>query len=107
MSDETEEGFEIVGSVAPEDVPAASRHMNPSKWAKLAQRVVSDHRAGRVTVIRVPNQDEVVRLRNNLSNYLRRDNFTSRTIVVHSEDEIRVFIEVKPYEKKKPDGTAF
>lgn len=97
MSDEAAgEDFEIVGSVAPNEVPPARRNIKRSKWALLADRVIADYRAGRVTVLRVSDDAAVIRLRGNIANYLNREHLGARTIVVRDDDEVRVFVEVRP-----------
>jgi len=103
--------FEIVGSVAKEEVPDGARR-NGSPWAALAQRVMDDHADGRVTVVKTRDERDVERIRHNVANYLHKSELSPRPVVVKGEGgEIRIFIEVVEYKpngprRQKEDGGA-
>jgi hypothetical protein len=92
--------IEIIGSVAPQEVPTQRRENN---WSRLAERVVRDHEEGRVTVLRLTDEEDLVRLRGNLGHHLHRKDYSARTVVVRQGDpiEIRVFVELVPYTPNK------
>jgi len=90
----TDDGFEIIGSVARDEVPKGVRQLRPSLWATLAQRIIDDHHQQRVTVLKVPNAVQLKRLRNGLAEPLRNRGYRLRAIIVRDGDEVRVFCEL-------------
>lgn len=103
--------FEIVGSVAPEEIPEDARHRHlASPMRDLATRILDDHANGRVTVIRVKNIDELRRLRNSLSSYMRASQLSLRPVSSRvntpTGTELRVFLEVRPLQDLRRNGSA-
>lgn len=90
--------FEIVGSVTQDEVPKPDKRKGrPGVFSAIAERAVEDHRQGRVTVVKVPNEEELKRLRNNISHVLHQYGLAARPIVVKQGEEYRVFLELVDY----------
>ena len=94
---------EIVGSVAPDEVPEGEVRLGrPGKWVSVATAIVADHAQQRVTVIKLSNDKEVQAMRASLAVLLRKHNLRLRPVLVRQGDEIRVFCEVVA----RKDGVA-
>ena len=94
--------FEVVGAVPASEVPEGGRN---SQWVRLADRAITDHLKGLVTVVKMDAEEDVVRLRHNLPHQLHKRNFTSKPIVVRGDGgEIRVFLELVEH-TPKPRGS--
>lgn len=91
--------MEIVGSVAPEDVPEAPRRGGrPGVWPALQQRIIADHEQGRVTVVRLRDEKEYKTMQNNVGPRFRDTQYRLRPVVVVQDDGLRVFMELLPRE---------
>ena len=88
--------MEIIGSVAPEEVPEGEqRNARSGIWSQLAKRVVMDHESGRVTMVQVDDDKELKKLRNNLAQYLRSKGYRMHLVIVRQATGMRVFIELR------------
>lgn len=93
--------MEIVGSIAPEEVPEnARRAPRTGVWSSLARRCIADHEDGRVTVVKVADQDELAKLRNGTAEALRKAGYGRRFSVEALRDGLKVFMEI---ERVKPE----
>jgi hypothetical protein len=89
--------MDIIGSVAPTEVPAGrGRTPREGVWTGLARRAVADHEQERVTVISLADNDELKKMRNGVAFPLRNHGYALRPVVVESDSELRVFMELKP-----------
>jgi hypothetical protein len=87
--------MEIVGTVAPDEVPEGKRRVRPpGVWGQLAERVVQEHSLGRVVVVKLKDEKEYKTMRNNLAPRLRAAGFKLRPVVIEQKDELRVFLEL-------------
>lgn len=99
--------MEIVGSVAPDEVPEGIRRGRPPGiWAQLCERAIADFRQQRVTVVRLKDQDEIEKMMNNIRTRLRGEGFQPRPVVVKQDDELRVFLELVVREPAPTNNTV-
>lgn len=93
--------MEIVGSVAADEVPEGIRRERaPGVYALLAKRAIADHEQSRVTVVKVKDNAELTKLRNNLAGPLRAAGYKARPLIVRQGEELRVFLELALREGK-------
>ena len=85
--------MESVGSVPAGEVPAG-RGVRPGQWSGLAVRILEDHKAERVTVVKVRDREEMARMRNGMADKLRQLGWLLRPSIVDEEDGLRVFLSV-------------
>jgi hypothetical protein len=90
--------MKIVGTVAPDEVPAGD--VNGGRdgvWSGLARRTMKDHDEGRVTMIELADDDELKRMRNGTSNFFRERGLRLRPVLVRQPDStMRVFMQLEP-----------
>src|SRR5262245_50947310 len=88
--------MEIVGSVAPEEVPEGRRvFMQEGVWTRVHKQAIADAENGRVTVLKLKDQDELKKMKNNLSARLRAAGYSMHPVVVEQSDGLRVFLELR------------
>jgi len=88
--------MEIIGSVAPEEVPEGEKpNARSGIWSQLAKRTITDHESGRVTMVQLDDDKELKKLRNNLVQYLRAKGYRMHPVIVRQATGMRVFIELR------------
>jgi hypothetical protein len=94
--------MEIVGSVAPDEVPEGKRLSRPiGQWPTLVARAVADHESGRVTVIKVKDEKEYRRFRNGTALIFRaKTKYRLNPVIVEQPDGWRVFLELQLREQE-------
>jgi len=96
---------EIIGSVAPEEVPRVPGSRREGLWATVVRRAVEDHEQGRVTVIKMDSQADVDRLRNGVRIYLREAGYKLHPVTVdQGKDGVRVFLELRRKPEQESTG---
>jgi len=94
---------EVIGSVAPEEVP----RLAPVRgiWTALARRAIEDHEQGRVTVVKLDTQEAAKRMRNGMSDYIRKAGYLLHPVAVdQGKDGIRVFLELRRKPEQETTG---
>jgi hypothetical protein len=87
---------EFLDSVAVEDIPReAERVGNKGVWTGLAQHAINDTEKGQVTVIKLADEDAYKRMRNGVSEYLRRAGYTLDAVMVKEDDGLRIYMKLK------------
>lgn len=88
--------MDIIGSVAPEEVPQGESRMGrPGKWSVLADRAVAEAMQGRVLVVRPKDEKELKSLRAGFTIPLKKRGYKAHLVVVRQGAEYRVFIELR------------
>lgn len=95
--------MKITGSVSADEIPAGQQLRSRGIWQGLVDRVLSDHRSGKVTVVDVDSWDEYTRLRNGTQAYWRKAGFRmNATLVARDNDAFTVYLELEEREDLKP-----
>ena len=98
--------MEIVGSVAPEQVPASVSTVK-GLWTNLARRAIADYEKGRVTYVTVQDEAEHRRMRNGMLAYVRRHGYRLSSVATRDSptQPLKVYLQLHPREEEeKPDA---
>lgn len=89
--------MELLESVDPSEVPeGASRSARPGLWTGLARRAINDCDQGKVTVVVFKDEAEYKKMRNGISDYLRKAGYRpTPTVVTNANGTLRVFLQLE------------
>jgi len=93
--------MELLESVLADEVPTLA---NPVRgkglWTDLARRAVADYAEGKVSVVRVKDQQEYRRMRNGMSQAFRDAGFQCMPRTIEEADGLRVYLELRAKEER-------
>ena len=88
--------MEFLDSVAVEEIPReAERVGNKGVWTGLADKSINDHEKGQVTVIKLADEEAYKRMRNGVSDYLRKRGYTLDAVTMKDDDGMRIYMKLK------------
>jgi hypothetical protein len=70
-------------------------------WSSLARRAIMDHEQGRITVIKLKDEEEYKKMRNGCAQYFQTRRYRLNPLLVEQADGLRVFMELQPMEPEQ------
>jgi hypothetical protein len=85
--------MKVVGSVERDKVPQTEKAVF-GVWTGLTKQAIDEYRRGHVLTVKVADQAEFLKMRNGMSERLRRAGFSRQFVTVEEPDGLLVYLQL-------------